>query len=540
MRWRARMPLWLSGLAASACLGCFPSPLPPYLGIHKPYAPPQLPPPAPAPERLPQQPAAQTTAAKVEAPAVGEESIEEAPNPRALPQDRPLSLEDVLISVDRHFPLLLAVQQERGIATGQRVSAEGGFDPNLRGRTSAQGGTFPNERLDVMIEQATPWSGLTAFGGYRFGFGDFPVYYGDRKTADGGEFRGGLQLPLLRDSAIDRRRAALRQAQIQEHLAEPVIQRARIDYLRNAARSYWAWVAAGLNYRVADSLLQLARDRQAGLQEQFRRGAITEFVVIDNSRLIAEREGALFAADRRWQQASFELSLFLRDERCNPLVPPPTLLPTNFVETQPPPPLTQKLPQDIQTAYELRPELARFELLKEQVSVDLKLAENQTLPALNAGVFGAQDVGKGKKGEGQFALERSVIEGAVTFEMPLHRRDARGKVLSARSKLAQLLAQERFVRDQIGAEVQDAVSAIDRTYQRLERAREEQKVAVRVAELERDRFSRGQSNLLEVNLRELAAAGAQAKVIDTLAEYHRALAEHRAALGLDAAAPPPH
>ena len=87
-------------------------------------------------------------------------------------------------------------------------------------------------------------------------------------------------------------------------------------------------------------------------------------------------------------------------------------------------------------------------------------------------------------------------------------------------------------------EVQDAVSALDRTYQRLARAREEQRVAARVADLERDRFSRGQSNLLEVNLRELAAAGAQAKVIDTLAEYHRALAEHRAALGLDAAAPP--
>jgi outer membrane protein TolC len=64
-------------------------------------------------------------------------------------------------------------------------------------------------------------------------------------------------------------------------------------------------------------------------------------------------------------------------------------------------------------------------------------------------------------------------------------------------------------------------------------AREEQKVARRVAELEEERFRKGQSNLLEVNLRELAAAGAQIKVVDALADYFRALTDYRAALGLD-------
>jgi outer membrane protein TolC len=245
----------------------------------------------------------------------------------------------------------------------------------------------------------------------------------------------------------------------------------------------------------------------------------------------------LLAADRRVQQAAFELSLFLRDAEGNPIVPPSSRLPRNLLVDEPPKPETELLQQDIETAYRLRPELARFQLLKERVTVDLRLAENQTFPALNAQVFGSQDVGYGKKATGIFALDRSVLEGSVVLEVPLQRREAQGRVRAAQAALLQLLAQERFARDQIRAEVQDVVSALDRTYERLQRAKQEQQVARRVADLELERFRKGQSTLLEVNLRELAAAGAQAKVIDALAEYARAIADHRAALGIDAAAP---
>jgi outer membrane protein TolC len=255
--------------------------------------------------------------------------------------------------------------------------------------------------------------------------------------------------------------------------------------------------------------------------------------VIDNRRLIADREGVLIGAERRWQQTSFELSLYLRDPGGNPVVPPASRLPPSFVEQDPQPPCVEKLPADLQTAYNLRPELVRFQLLKERAAVELRLAENQEYPTLNATVAGAQDVGKGKKGDGIFQLDRTNVEASLLLEIPLQRRDALGRAQAARGTMTQVLAQERYTRDQIGTEVQDAVSNLDRTVQRLKWAREEQKVARRVAELEEERFRKGQSNLLEVNLRELAAAGAQIKVVDALADYFRALADYRAALGLD-------
>lgn len=557
-RFAAGMPMLWTALVAASCAGCatgvgrrphgvatLPAQahLPP-AGIFLSTDPPTLTPPPEAPDQLPLPPS--RAAEKPPNKTAGEKhlpaprKLTENPEPGAIkplpgPEggDTTLELAEVLQSVEEHFPLLLAAELERAVTSGQRLAALGVFDLNLRARHLTQGGTFPSNRFDVAVEQPTLF-GPSLVAGYRVGVGDFPVYYGDRQTAQGGEFRAGLLLPLLRDLPIDRRRAALRQAQVTEALADPAVQRARIDYFRAATRAYWNWVAAGEQYFVADNLLRIARERQAGLEEQFKQGQVAEFVVIDNRRLVVEREGGVVSAERRWQQTGFDLSLFLRDPAGNPTVPAGGRLPRLLPRSEPAPPDPGQLPEEIETAYALRPELIRFQLLKERATIELRLAENLTLPALNAGVYAAQDVGEGKKSTGSLALDRSTVEGQVSFEVPLQRREARGRTQAANATLMQLLAQERFARDQIGAEVQDAVSNLDRTARRLALAREEQRIAQRVADLEGERYRKGQATLLELNLREIAAAGAQAKVVEALADYFRALADYRAALGLDA------
>lgn len=486
-------------------------------GIRTSLRPPELPAPVIA-DGLPEAP---TVAIKL-----GEPTNPSAPGP--------LELDEVLQSVQTNFPLLLAIEQEREIAAGNRLAAMGAFDLNLRSRGIAQDGTFDNQRMDFLAEQPTLVQGITLFSGYRFGYGDYPVYYGDRKTADGGELRAGLQMPLLKDAAIDRRRATLRQARITEQMAEPTIQRARIDYLRNAAKAYWNWAAAGRQYAIASGLMKLARDRQAGFEEQFRRGQIAEFVVIDNRRLIVEREGVLVAAERRLQQTALELSLFYRDAEANPCVPSSDRLPIIRPDGIMAPNAKERLASEIEIALQQRPELARFRLLKERIAVDRQLAENQLNPSLNAVLAGAQDMGNGKKGEGIFALDRSNYEAGLVMEVPLQRRDASGKMQAARAGMTQAVTQERYARDQIVVEVQDATSNLDRASERLQLARKEADIAQRVADLERARFEKGQGTLLEVNLRELAAAAAQAKVIDTFADVQRAHADLRAAIGQDA------
>lgn len=453
----------------------------------------------------------------------------------SLPMPATIELGTVLSSVDQHFPLLLAIGEERAIASGQRLAAEGAFDTNIKARTVGQGGTYDNGRLDLSLEQLTPYNGLSFFGGYRYSLGDFPPYYGYSKAGDGGEFRGGFALPLLRNGPIDRQRAALRQAQIAESLADPVIQRARLDYVRAATRAYWNWVAAGEQFQVAQDLLKLAQDRQAGFEAQFQRGAIAEIIVIDNRRLIAERLGTLAQTDRRLQQTAIELSLFLRDDAGQPWLPTKEHLPSTLLTVKPQSPRAEKLETDLQTALANRPELKRFALLRERIQVDLQLASNQLLPNLTTGVSGFNDIGPVKKNSDGTPGDARAVEGSVQFDMPLQWREASGRQAQARAVLTQLQWQEQFAREQISADVQDALSNLDRTLERITRVQEEVQVARQVTELEMTRFRVGQSTLLEVNLRELAAAGAKSKLIDAMAEFHRAVADFRAALGLELA-----
>ncbi len=528
--------LWIVCLMGSGCATY--SPLPPHAFLHEPPRVPQLPPPP--------QPAALPTPPTPRDPQQGQKAI--PPEPKTTPEgsqlsgrpeDTPLTLSEVLESVAAAFPLLYAIEQERQIAAGQQLAAEGQFDPIIRFRAADQSGTFASSRLAGGIEQATPWSGITAFAGWRWGVGNFPIYYGDRKTADGGEFQASVTIPLLQNRSIDPRRARLRAAQIAAQAADPAIRRARLDIFRAAVQAYWFWQAAGAQYRVADELLRLAADRQTIFDIQFAAGKIDEIVVTLNRRLVAARAEAVLAAERNLQQAALRLSLYLRDENGNPVVPPSSWLIVRFIDLDVPEPDVRQLANDVLLALTQRPELLRFQLEKERRAVEMQLAANQLLPVVNVTATAAQDVGGAKKtftGDGPFRTDRTNAEIGAVFEMPFPFRNARGQLLTAQAQLAQLLAQERYARDEITAQVQDAVSELVLGYQRLRQAREELRQARRVLDLETSRFALGRITLLELNLQEIAAAEAQAKVAGVLGAYLSSIAAYQVALGIESLA----
>jgi cobalt-zinc-cadmium efflux system outer membrane protein len=458
---------------------------------------------------------------------------EEIPHP-SLPA---LALQEVLTSVERHFPLLLAALQEQGITSGQLLAAQGAFDLYLRAREFGQLGTFDSHRFQLGFEQNLAWNGLSYFAGYRQSEGSFPVYYGDRKTADGGEFRAGLLIPLLANRAIDRRRATLQQAAIGRAMATPVIAAQRIDFLRAAARAYWTWVAAGRRYQITLEVLRIAQERDQQLAELVQGGAVAEFERIDNQRVIVERQSRLIVAERAWQQATIALSLYLRGPDGAPYLAPASRLPQQLPD--PPPVENLRQANEIDVAFRLRPELQRLRLQRARLAVEFQLARNQLLPGVNLGLEAAQDVGassatKDASSISGTQLDQNTYVASVQLDVPLQRRDARGRMLAAQAAMNQLVQQERFQQDRIVAEIQDAVSALARYYELLDKARENAAVARRVESGERERFMRGQGSIVILNLRELVAAEALLAEVDALAEYYRSLADYRAALGLDA------
>ncbi|MBL6712393.1 MAG: TolC family protein [Pirellulales bacterium] len=418
-------------------------------------------------------------------------------------RNQPLTLSEVLESVLRHYPLLLAVEQERGVASGGLTSAMGAFDTQLTGMgTSLAPSTYENYVSDFGVEQLLSQQGISLFGGYRTGFGEFPTYKLHNKTAVGGEFRGGLSIPLARDRDIDRARAGKAQAQLDVAIAEPAIARSRLDYMREAARAYWAWAGSGEQRTATQSLVQLATDRDQFLAARVDRGATANIERVDNQRNIALREGMAVKADRLVQQAAIDLSLYYRDEAGRPLLVGKQRL-RRLPEPIPPTPTLYH--ESLSRALAQRPEFRKLSLQRQKLLVERKLAANETLPGLDAQIAANQDLGYGKSPlSGPEGLNRQVLSAALVFQLPAQRRGARGRLQALDAKISQLNEQLRYMEDNVQAQVQNAYSKLERAYTFHEKTLEMVTLADTVARAEREQFRLGRSDILRIALREQA------------------------------------
>ena len=442
----------------------------------------------------------------------------------------PLKLDDVIGSVIASYPLLRSAMFGRNIAQGELLQANGEFDLKLKADSlNMPLGFYENYRQAIGAEQPL-FGGGSVFGGYRIGTGNFPVYYGERATKLGGEFKAGATIPLAQNRNIDDRRAGVWRGNWEVQSVEPEIQAQLIAFIQAASIAYWNTVAAGQNVRIAEDLLKNATERNDGLRRRVEQGDAPEIELTDNQRLIVSRRTKLIDARRKFQQSTYKLSLFLRDESGQPRVIDEARLPREFPQADDP--SQRNFDADIQSAIANRPELRALAILREQLNIDLANAQNLCLPQVDAVLVGSQDVGNAAdpKKDDKSPFE---LEGGLIASVPLQRRKARGKSQAVEGKLAQLQAKTQFTQEKIVAEVQSASAALNAAFQQLEQAHESLDLARKMEAAERRKFDLGDSNLLLVNLRELSTADAAATEVDARLNFFDAQADYRAALAND-------
>jgi len=469
-----------------------------------------------------------------------EELFLETPEIIALPGSKPapdpvpephtsLPLQEVVDSVVASYPLLEAALLSRSVAAGELLSAQGAFDLKLQGGgTSGPLGFYRTNRFGTGASQPL-FSGGEIFGGYKIGRGNFQPWFGERESNDGGEFSVGVAVPLGQNRRIDQRRAATFRALFGRDAVEPEIQTKIIAFIWEASHAYWQWVAAGGNHRIALSLLEIAQQRNDGLSKRVDMGDLPRIELIDNERLIVSRQAALIGAQRKLQQSAIKLSLFLRTADGRPIVPVEAQLPADFPEALSVD--SEQLEGDIEIALANRPELVSLEFLRRQLDVDLSQAHNLYLPSVDAGLFVSQDVG----GASSSLRDKSPfeLEASLQVSVPLQRRKARGKIQAIEGKLRQLSVKTGFTQDKITTDVQQVYAARLAAYRRIAKASKSLELAQTMEQAERRKFDLGDSNLLLVNLRELATADAAKTVLQAMLDYFQAQTDYRAALALD-------
>jgi outer membrane protein TolC len=304
---------------------------------------------------------------------------------------------------------------------------------------------------------------------------------------------------------------AVKEAKFGEQLAAQTSFLTRLDTLLRAGTTYWSWVGANQKAVVSAEILDLAHLVVDISRQQERNGDLARIYVTEAEEDEQRRDADLSQAQRDFQRSSFRLSTLLFDMGGMPL-PLPTA--ENVPDTMPRPEAFSNVDMDhnVLLALSRRPELKAIDVQKKVVQLQIKLARNQLLPALN-GVF-TEGYDTGKNGIG------NAYRAQLTFSEPLYLRTARGKLQAAQLRMDKLNKDRQAEEQRIRNEVFDAISAINMAYKRFLAVEKQVDKAEQVYNGERERFKVGDSTVFLIAERERQLNEAKVRMIDAEVEYH--------------------
>jgi cobalt-zinc-cadmium efflux system outer membrane protein len=435
-----------------------------------------------------------------------------------------LSIEEVIAATLEHHPSLKGEMQERLAADADLLSARGAFDPSIKGEgLSYATGGYTGNYGGAYVEQPLEFYGSKIVGGYRIGDGTFPIYDNYYETNSQGEAQFGVEVPLLRDGPIDRRRANIKRSEAGQTIADSMIELRRIELARAAAMTYWDWAAARNQVRVYKRLLDVAKERDRQIAERVKKGDLPEFDRTDNQRAVLQREAQFLSAERSVKNSEFNLGLFFRDADSRPVdvssMRSPDRIPVPLFDS------FASVDSSFEAALSARPEFKAIDGQRKQNELELTLARNQILPRLDLRVYSAKDFGTGDD-----KREEAELKGGLRVEIPLRTRTQEGRLDFFEARQRKLEFTETFLKERIRADVQDALNAVEVARKRVEVTVQEVVAAQDLAKGELQRFNLGDSNLIFVNLREQNAADAQVREIQALQDYQKACVAFEAAI----------
>jgi len=418
------------------------------------------------------------------------------------------------------FPSVQVAQQEQRRADAELRSAKGAFwDPTLKAQfQSAPVGKYTHTYTEAGLTQSLPLFGAQLSASYKISDGDFAVYDLKNETGTAGEWKLGVEIPLLRNSWIDFKRSRIEMADIGQKGAEQNLSQQEMDTLRQVRQRFWSWVAALKQVQIQRALLELARARDKQLTESVRLGDAPEIDLVDNARAITQRESALALADRQVDKAALDLSLYSRSEKGELVVWEREKYQVHF------PSLIELTPAALNKAIEKglasHPEVLRQKAVLEQASVEKRLAKNQLLPKLDAFATTYTELGSLPQEQGL-----NEVRAGIQFEFSIPNRNAIGRNDSAETQVIRQELNLQLQQDRLRLSIVDAFQSVQVSAERVKLARAEIQQALRLEEAERIRFANGMSTLFLINLREQTTADAQIREVSALETHFRAWAD---------------
>jgi outer membrane protein TolC len=347
-------------------------------------------------------------------------------------------------------------------------------------------------------------------------------------------YTGGLALtltqPLLRNAGIEINKTFIRVAQNNAIVEEHVFRDRVLSVLASVEQTYWEVVFANENLKVAEAALKAAQELGASNRAKAKAGIMSLVDVLQAEAAVASRVEQVLVADKAIRDQEDQLRRLLnpgeeslrQDVRLTPLDKPVvTLEPISLEEA-------------IDTAIELRPEIAQAKKNTETSELNTKFAKNQILPTLSLqGTMGLAGLGRDYPDSvnQNFSGDFYNYGGGLVLSYPLGNRSAwstyNKRQLEAKNAEASLMN----VRQQIIVGVREAVRRVQTDFKRIETTRSARIMAEKQLQAEQERLKVGLSTTRFVLDFQRDLAIAQGNELRATVDYNKSLsnlARHKA------------
>jgi outer membrane protein TolC len=338
----------------------------------------------------------------------------------------------------------------------------------------------------------------------------------------------GIEMPVLRGLLIDKKRAALKQAEIFVNQAETEKQAMLNDLYLDAITDYWLWAAAYQELQVVNQNLQVAEERFELTRILFANGENSAGDTTEALGQIFSLQLQQAAMLQQYQKTGINLSQYLWGENQEPymlaegtepeirmLLTPPALL---YAET-----LTENIPQ--------HPLIRTLDYQLSVLAVERRLKQQNLLPEL---MLKANLLSKD-----YFRFESNITpylannyKFGIAFNVPLFLRESRGELQKTSLKIEETLWKQKQKSWELETKILQYQAELLNIRNQTELGENLITNYQRMLELEELRFSQGESSLFVINSRQNKLIDSYLKLIELRVKYIQTWFRQQWAAGL--------
>lgn len=442
---------------------------------------------------------------------------------------RVLSVAEYMAIVGNYHPVAsqanLLPQQARATL---RV-ARGGFDPVLYSDYDSK--TYDGKNYYSFFESAVKipvWYGIEVKAGYDFAYGN--NINPENKLPGAGLGYLGISVPLGANLVFDKKRAALRQAQVFMQASQQERLSQLNDLFLDALKAYYEWSFAYAEYNVYRQAVVVAEQRFVATRKTAELGDRPAIDTTEALTQLQSRQLQLVDSRMRYLNAALEINNYMWLPSGEPYPFDTLIVPaapdTSFIKSALSMTAMEELAARLRT---VNPQLALYNLKLKQLDIERRLKIENLKPQLNVQYNLISNKFSFRSDAG--LLFTNSYKFGMQFSMPLAFTQARGELKQVRLKI-------QDTNYGLELKTQQLKNKLRSSFNELAALQQQARIYLRSVEGfkalldgEQRRFINGESSLFLVNARETRYLDAQVKTAELLTKYYKAEASYKWAAG---------